>query len=90
MSTIPVLTFGWRLRMARETAGLEVDGLAQTLGVYRRTVHRWERDLGRGPDASQLLQIVEITEVDLAWLLRGRDSNPQPSGYDQSGLEAAA
>lgn len=42
--TTPVITLGNRLALARESAGLTVQQMADRLGIDRRTVARYEHD----------------------------------------------
>ena len=38
------MTFGQKLQMLRQRAGMSQDVLAERLGVSRQAVSRWERD----------------------------------------------
>lgn len=47
MSSTITLTFGQRLRHAREKAGMKQSDLAVPLGVARTTIANWENDESR-------------------------------------------
>lgn len=67
---IPPLGFADRLKIARDKAGLTQEDVAQTLGVSRQLVSRWEN--GRSyPDVGQLLEIARMTGAE--WLLDVRN-----------------
>ncbi|MGC8514485.1 MAG: helix-turn-helix domain-containing protein [Acidimicrobiales bacterium] len=86
---IPPVRFPQRLKIALEYAGCSQSQLADRLGMAPRSVQNWARGTSR-PFPPIISQIAQVLEVDEAWLLgsdpgkrrlRGRDSNPQPSGY---------
>ena len=52
--SIPVITLGRRLAMAREDAGISVNEMAERLGVDRRTITRYERNKGVAPKAVRI------------------------------------
>ena len=78
---IPELTLGWRLRMAREYAGIDQRVMADYLGVSQAAIAQWERDQRRPRD---LLTVVrrwsEITSVPEWWLL-GLNGSTTPSRW---------
>lgn len=67
---------GPRVRVAREAARLSRADLAQRLGVQVKTIAAWERG-ERTPRASRLAMLAGVTNVSLAWLLEGRESEHQ-------------
>ena len=63
---LPTWTIGDRLRKARESAGISVGGMAETLGVERKTISRWERStVVRG---QTVLAYAQACDVDPGWL----------------------
>lgn len=90
--TVPTITLGHRLRIAREFAGLDQGELADRSEMSRASIVNYE--LGyRTPRKLYLRALADATGVDLHWLETGespseaeilemcarRDSNPQPS-----------
>ena len=68
-------TFGDRLALAREAAGLDQKGLADRLGVKRGTVARWEEDVDE-PRANRLQMLSGLLGVSMRWLLTGAGDGP--------------
>lgn len=66
-ATIPEVTLGVRLYMARKKAGLEQEEVAKAIGVSRGTISNWERDKGE-PRLSHLRRLAEITSTPVEWL----------------------
>ena len=64
---------GRRLRLLRRALVISAERLADACGVSPAVVWGWERG-ARSPDATQLAAIVELTGVDPAWLLLGRQA----------------
>ena len=87
-ATIPEWDLGDRLRKSLRAAGVTVQEIADYLEVNRNTVGNWIN--GRAtPSASTIRLWALRCGVPYDWLrgldasdnrLRGRDSNPQPSG----------
>ena len=65
----PVVTLGWRLRMAMEYGGLKADDMARELGVHRGTITRWTHDVGAPPRGIYLRQWAELCGVPFGWLV---------------------
>ncbi len=63
---------GPRITVARENAGLSIDALARRIGVEPGSVAAWERD-ERIPRANRLQMMAGVLDVNLAWLLLGRE-----------------
>lgn len=76
-SRIPVLTLGWRLKMA--LGDMKAGDMAELLGVDRSTVSRWMADRGAPPRRVYVRQWAMATGVDVEWLERGT-TKPQPDG----------
>jgi transcriptional regulator with XRE-family HTH domain len=74
---IPELTFGVRLRLAREQAQLSQAEIAPKVDASTRTVIRWESG-ETVPSRLVIREWARICGVPVDWL-RGRDSNPQPT-----------
>ena len=81
---VPKLTLGQRLRIARETTGLEQREFAEELGTSRQTIGAAEN--GRAKPRELLLRAWALrTGVSLEWLKTGQVKSPSPDG---EGLEA--
>lgn len=69
-STIIHLSQGKRIRMARESVGMEQDELAEALHVGRPTLSAWENDRNKKPVSwAHLKLIAEVTGFDLDLLV---------------------
>jgi transcriptional regulator with XRE-family HTH domain len=64
--TIPTITLGLRLRLARETAGIGVADMAAKLGITRQTIARYEHDQVPVP-VPVIWAYHGITEQPLEW-----------------------
>lgn len=80
-TTIPELTLGIRLLMARKASGKGQDEIAAALGVSRALVSMWERDKGPGPRLGQLRTIADVTDTDFAWLAGADSGRFLPSSW---------
>lgn len=69
-----VKTFGERLKLARETAGLSQERLAELLGVDQVQVSKWER--GSTQPRMERLQPIGAAVGFLDWLLTGEGKGP--------------
>ena len=80
--TIPELTLGWRLRMARETTGMGLREFAAAIGVAPDTLTSAEKDRRKvGPITINAYALA--TGVDREWLETGvsaPDSDPNGGG----------
>jgi transcriptional regulator with XRE-family HTH domain len=65
--TIPTITLGMRLGMARKSARISADDLAARLGVTPRTISRYENDATPVP-MSILYAYQAECDVPMAWL----------------------
>ncbi|MGQ7160999.1 helix-turn-helix domain-containing protein [Corynebacterium diphtheriae] len=91
---IPVLSLQGRIRLARETAGLNQPQLAELIGISRATLANVEQG-NREPRRGEIIAIAFATDVNLTWLETGkapaenepggggecaiRDLNPEPT-----------
>lgn len=50
VGSVPDLTLGWRLQMALRQGGVQVQEMADELGIGRSTLGRWINDHGAHPD----------------------------------------
>lgn len=66
---------GWRLRYAREDAGIGVQEMAARLEVERGTITRWERDEGVRKIVVEAYE--RHTGFDFNWLWSGKESDPR-------------
>ena len=63
-------TFGDRLSLAREHAGMDQPQLARRLGVKLSTVQNWEADRAE-PRANKLQMLAGLLNVSMIWLMTG-------------------
>ncbi len=63
-------TFGDRLSLAREHAGMEQGELAKRLGVKLATIRNWESDRSE-PRANRLSMLSGLLGVSIMWLMSG-------------------
>lgn len=63
-------TFGDRLALAREHAGMEQSLLARRLGVKLQTIQNWEADRAE-PRANRLQMLAGLLNVSIVWLMTG-------------------
>ncbi|MEQ1952950.1 helix-turn-helix transcriptional regulator [Mesorhizobium sp. CN2-181] len=68
-------TIGGRLSRARESAGLDIKGLAWRLGVGDESIRDWETDRSQ-PDARLLTKMAGLLNVSLSWILHGVGTSP--------------
>lgn len=73
-SAIPVWTIGDRLGKAREWAELTQQQIADTLGVGRRSIVRYERS--ESPPRSIILAYQAVTGVPAWWILGEEPTDP--------------
>ena len=66
------MTFGTKLKQARQNAKLSQEQLAEKLCVSRSTVAKWETDKGM-PDIDNLMAIAKALDVSLDYLLSDDD-----------------
>lgn len=59
---------GENIKSARRAKGLSQEEMAVKLNVVRQTVSKWENGLSV-PDANVLIQIADLLEVPVSWLL---------------------
>lgn len=62
------MTFGKKLKEARQKAGLSQEQLAEKLSVSRSAVAKWETDKGM-PDIDNLKAIAQLLNVSIDYLL---------------------
>lgn len=79
-------TLGGRLSTARDNAGIEMNALANHLGVKRETMQAWESDRS-APRPSRLVNLAGILGVSPMWLMTGNGQGPSEGG-DMLPLEA--
>ena len=76
-------TFGDRLALAREAAGLDLAQLAHRLGVRPETLRNWEEDRAE-PRANRLQMLAGMLDVSLVWLISGQGPGRGRSGRGRS------
>ena len=72
------MSFGQKLQMLRQRAGMSQDALAERLGVSRQAVSRWERDETM-PDSDKIVALADLFGVTTDYLLR-QDGGGQTVG----------
>ena len=65
---------GARIRRARERRGIRKTDLASALGVWERTINRWESGTNL-PDTKYLHALCDELGVSVVWLLAGKEPN---------------
>ena len=63
-------TFGDRLSVAREHAGMDQAQLARRIGVKLQTLQNWESDRAE-PRANRLQMLAGLLNVSIVWLMTG-------------------
>ena len=63
-----------RIRLARRTAGMSQQQLAQAVGVQRSAVSHWEAPQGKNPSVSHLREVALVSGIQFEWLVTGRGS----------------
>ena len=63
-------TFGDRLALAREHAGMDQAQLARRIGVKLQTIQNWETDRAE-PRANRLQMLAGLLNVSIVWLMTG-------------------
>lgn len=81
------MTIQWRLRMARELAGLDQSGLAQATGIARSTISNYESGATTHMKPLYLRQIAMACGVDATWLQTGAAGPTPPDGL-QTGYKS--
>ncbi len=71
-------TFGDRLAVAREAAGLTQTALASKIGVKLPVIAGWEEDRNY-PRANRLQMLSGLLGVSITWLLTGDGEGPDAS-----------
>lgn len=78
---IPEVTIADRLRIARESAGLEQIELAERTQISRSTIQNYEnRNWDRERKVVFIKTIALALGVDATWLLTGAAPHPAPDG----------
>jgi transcriptional regulator with XRE-family HTH domain len=72
-------TFGDRLALAREHAGMDQAQLARRLGVKLVTVQNWEADRAE-PRANKLQMLAGLLNVSMIWLMTGSGAGAPLAG----------
>ncbi|MCM2472285.1 helix-turn-helix domain-containing protein [Rhizobium sp. CG5] len=71
-------TLGGRLSAARDAVGIDLNTLANRLGVKDETLHAWESDRSE-PRPSRLVNLAGILGVSPMWLMTGNGEGPAES-----------
>lgn len=68
---VPEITFGWRMRIARENAGLDQGQLAELTGIARNTISNYEKGQTTRPNKAFVRLIAAALNVNQTWLETG-------------------
>ena len=71
------MTFGEKLQVLRQRAGMSQDALAERLDVSRQAVSRWERDETM-PETDKVVALADIFGVTTDYLLRPEAERQTP------------
>lgn len=85
----PVITLGWRLRIAMERADIKRSDMAARMGVKQSTITRWTHDVGAPPRRIYLERWAEVTNVPLSWLAGTEEESGRNSRRYSDALVAA-
>ncbi len=72
-------TFGDRLALAREAAGIGQPELAHRMGVKLEMLRNWEEDRAE-PRANRLQMLAGMLNVSMVWLMSGQGAAPRAAG----------
>lgn len=67
------LSIGQRIRLARETLGLNQGELARRIGIKQASLSDLENGLSKAPSARVLLDMADILKVTPRWIIDGKD-----------------
>ena len=84
------MTLGERLTALRKNRGMSQDALAETLGVSRQSVSKWETDTSV-PDLDKLVKLSDLFDISLDELVKGEKSQTKaaaPSGWEKLWVQA--
>lgn len=79
------MTTGEKIAKCRKDRGLTQEQLAQTLGVTRQAVSRWEGDIAF-PETDNLTKMCRLFGVSLDWLLNYGETEQQSAQNDDRGV----
>lgn len=75
------MTFGNRVRAARERLGWTQPKLASKFGISKQAVFQWEME-GKQPAFEKLPRLAEVLQVPIRWLLSGSGPPPEDDGLE--------
>ena len=81
------MAFAEKLIRLRKREGWSQEALAESLGVSRQAVSRWERDETM-PDSDKIVALADLFGVTTDYLLR-RTAAGRPSGHSPTKVPAA-
>ncbi len=76
------MTFCERILSIRQKSELSQEGFAEKLGVSRQSVSKWETGQAY-PETDKLIEICDIFDVSLDWLIRGDDTPAVKKGISK-------
>ena len=83
------MTFGEKLQILRQKAGLSQDALAEKLNVSRQAVSRWERDETM-PETEKVVLIADLFGVTTDYLLRQTEGKNRPAPEKKDWMDRLA
>ena len=69
------MSVGQRITQLRTERNMSQNQLAQTMGVSRQAVSKWENGLST-PDATKMILLADVLDTDLEFLTTGRQVVP--------------
>lgn len=76
------MAFCERILFIRQKSELSQEGFAEKLGVSRQSVSKWETGQAY-PETDKLIEICDIFDVSLDWLIRGNDKPAVKKGVSK-------
>lgn len=75
------MTLGEKIQLSRKKKGMSQEDLANLLNVSRQAVQKWESGAST-PELNKLVEMSNIFEVSLDWLVKDVNVEEQPSNKD--------
>ena len=69
-------TLGGRIKAVRTARGLKLGAVAAHIKLSRTSLSQWEANAVRNPDVEKLGAFVELTNVNLDWLIKREGEDP--------------
>ena len=69
---VPEVTLGWRMKIARDLAGMDQEALAKATGIARNTISNYELGLTARPKRLYIRAMAQAMGVSESWLETGQ------------------